>query len=60
MQFTTQKQQLKEYRRAIREERWALGKRAFKTVVDRGACYLICYLIIVTPAIGLVLGSIKD
>lgn len=56
MQFTTQKQQLREYRRAIREERMALCKRALKTVADYG----VCYLIIVTPAIGAALGWVND
>jgi hypothetical protein len=56
MYFTTQKQQLKEYRRLVREERIALCQRVFKAVAG---CALCCFVVIL-PTVGGALGWLKD
>lgn len=56
MQFNTQKQQLKEYRRTIREELIMLCKRVFQGIVDYG----FCCLLIIALTLGIALGWIKD
>jgi hypothetical protein len=56
MHFTTQKQQQKEYRRVLKEERIALCKRVVKTLSECA----VCLLVIILPVIGAALGWIKD